>query len=75
MPRISLLSVVRLKSGGRYMAVNGIDGPWADCAWFADGVRQSARFRIDDLEVVSALDADDALWREAFRAADHKRIG
>lgn len=74
--RISLLSVVRECGGQRYMAVEQIEGEWADCAWIDPaGLRRTARFRIASLEVVPALGLDDHLWRQAFRAARHQKVG
>lgn len=73
--RISLLSVVKEAGGQRYMAVEQIEGEWADCAWIESGVRRTARFRITSLEVVPALGIDDHLWRQAFRAARHQKVG
>lgn len=57
------------------MAVEQILGDWADCAWFEGSERVTRRFRIASLEVVPALGADDQRWREAFRAATHKKVG
>ena len=73
--RISLLSVVRETGGKRYMAVEEIEGEWADCAWIESGLRRTGRFRIASLEVVPALGVDDHLWRQAFRAARHQKVG
>ena len=73
--RVSLLSVVRQRNGTRYMAVEQIEDGWADCAWFEYGTRRTHRFPVSELEVVPALGADDALWRAAFRAANHRKIG
>lgn len=75
MGKISLLSVVREKGSGRYMAVDQILGEWADCAWFEAGARQTRRMRLSDLEIVPAPGLNDQLWREAFRAASQKRVG
>lgn len=74
-PRISLLSVVREKNGKRYMAVDQINGNSADCVWLEGGLRKRRQFPLHALEVVPALGADDHLWREAFRAATHKKVG
>jgi len=57
------------------MAVEQILGDWADCAWFEGSERVTRRFRIASLEIVPALGADDQRWREAFRAATHKKSG
>ena len=73
--RISLLSVVREKTGGRLMGVEQIEGPWADCAWIEHGLRQKRRFSLKALEVVPALTDDEYRWREAFRAASHQKVG
>jgi hypothetical protein len=73
--RISLLSVVREKSGGRLMGVEQIEGAWADCAWIEHGMRQKRRFSLNALEVVPALTGDEYRWREAFRAASHQKVG
>jgi hypothetical protein len=73
--RISLLSVVRERGHDRYMAVEQILGDRADCAWFEGSERVTRRFPIASLEVVPALGADDERWREAFRAATHKKVG
>jgi len=74
-PRISLLSVVREKNGKRYMAVDQIEGTLADCVWLEGGLRKRRQFPLRSLEVVPALGADDHLWREAFRAATHRKVG
>lgn len=74
-PRISLLSVVREKNGKRYMAVDQINGTSADCVWLEGGLRKRRQFPLQSLEVVPALGADDHLWREAFRAATHRKVG
>ena len=57
------------------MAVEQILGDAADCAWFEGGERRTRRFPLRSLEVVPALGADDQRWREAFRAASHKKVG
>lgn len=75
MGRISLLSVVRPKDGDQYMGIVQIHGLFADCAWIKDGHRHTARFPLADLEVVPALSADDARWRQAFTAVGHKKVG
>lgn len=72
---LSLLSVVRPRGGGRYMAVNQIVGERAECAWIDMGFRRTAWFELSDLEVVPALGPEDARWREAFRAGDHRKVG
>ena len=72
---LSLLSVVRPRRGGRYMAVNQIVGERAECAWIAEGFRHTAWYELAELEVVPALGPEDALWREAFRAGDHRKVG
>lgn len=72
---LSLLSVVRERGRDRYMAVEQILGDWADCAWFEGNERITRRFPVASLEVIPALGADDQRWREAFRAASHKKVG
>ena len=57
------------------MAVEQILGEAADCAWFEGRERRTRKFPLAALEVVPALGADDERWREAFRAATHKRVG
>jgi hypothetical protein len=57
------------------MAVEHIDGGSVECAWIEAGIRQTGRFPVTSLEVVSALDCDDAKWREAFRAGTNRKIG
>jgi len=73
--RISLLSVVKQRGGRQYMAVEEIDGEDALCAWIEGGLRRTASFPVRSLEVVPVLGRDDHLWREAFRAASHRKVG
>ena len=73
--RISLLSVVKQRGGRQYMAVEEITGDEAICAWIAGGIRRTATFPVRSLEVVPVLGRDDHLWREAFRAASHRKVG
>ena len=72
---VSLLNVVRPKHGGRYMAVDQILGDHAECAWIDGGVKRTAWYPLADLEVVPALGPEDARWREAFRAGNHRKVG
>lgn len=74
-PHLSLLSVVKQKHGSRYMAVEQIFDGLAECAWVEAGLRRTARFPLSELEVVPALGPDDAMWREAFRAGNHRKVG
>lgn len=71
----SLLSVVRSRRGGRYMAVDQIVGERAQCAWIDAGLKRTAWYDLADLEVVPALGPEDERWREAFRAGDHRKVG
>jgi len=73
--RISLLSVVKQRGGRQYMAVEEISGDQALCAWIEGGLRRTASFPVRSLEVVPVLGRDDHLWREAFRAASHRKVG
>lgn len=73
--RISLLSVVKQRGGRQYMAVEEIAGEEALCAWIEGGLRRTATFPVRSLEVVPVLGRDDHLWREAFRAASHRKVG
>ena len=73
--RISLLSVVKQRGGRQYMAVEEITGDEALCAWIEGGLRRTATFPVRSLEVVPVLGRDDHLWREAFRAASHRKVG
>lgn len=57
------------------MAVDRIQGGWADCAWFEQGVRKIHPFQLDRLEPVSAVEADPTEWLDAFRAASHTKVG
>ena len=74
-PHVSLLNVVRAKRGGRFMAVDQILGDRAECAWVDGGVKRTAWYALEDLEVVPALGPEDARWREAFRAGNHRKVG
>ena len=73
--RISLLSVVKQRGGRQYMAVEEISGDQALCAWIEGGLRRTASFPVRSLEIVPVLGRDDHLWREAFRAASHRKVG
>jgi hypothetical protein len=73
--RISLLSVVKQRGGRHYMAVEELTGDQAVCAWIEGGLRRTASFPVRSLEVVPVLGRDDHLWREAFRAASHRKVG
>ncbi|MBC5783916.1 hypothetical protein H8N03_13250 [Ramlibacter sp. USB13] len=72
---VSLLNVVRPRRGGRYMAVDQIVGDRAECAWVDGGVKRTGWYALSELEVVPALGPEDARWREAFRAGNHRKVG
>jgi hypothetical protein len=75
--RLSLLSVVRCRRSRRFMAVDEIEGDTVVCAWVEGGIRRTASFNPRELEVVPAVlqGPDEHAWREAFRAASHRKIG
>lgn len=75
--RLSLLSVVRRDGESRLMGVEEIDGDSVVCAWVQDGMRRTARYPRHQLHVVPALldGPEEYRWREALRAASHRKFG
>ncbi|MEE4118464.1 MAG: DUF2158 domain-containing protein [Paracoccaceae bacterium] len=56
MPTLRVGDIVRLRSGGPDMTVEGLrSGGLVDCVWFDEGSRQAAAFHVATLLVVSSL--------------------
>ncbi|RDC71925.1 DUF2158 domain-containing protein [Rhodovulum sp. 12E13] len=56
MPSLRVGDIVRLRSGGPDMTVEGLrSGGLVDCVWFDEGSRQAAAFHFATLLVVSSL--------------------
>jgi uncharacterized protein YodC (DUF2158 family) len=56
MPTLRVGDIVRLRSGGPDMTIEGLrSGGLVDCVWFDEGSRQAAAFHVATLRVVSSL--------------------